>query len=412
MQFDFNGALFALSYSLDCVEHDVFGITTNHGKRVAAIAALLCGQLKVYQSVSEEQVLSACCVMHDCALSEDVQEEYGGSYVKATRGIANNLGRHCKLGEESMKLMPFAMGDMSGAVLYHHENADGSGPFHKKSDEIPLSAKILQIADTVDLMFDLSWIDDDKRERMLSFLEISTGRLFDDAESEAFQYIVLHDSLEKLRNEKIDLYLHELLPGGNMECTPTQLMNFASVFARITDYKSHFTKTHSIGIAQKAYAMAVYYGASDNLAAKLYFAGALHDIGKLVVDRDVLEKPAKLNAAEYKHIQSHAYYTFKILSDIPGIEDITHWASYHHEKLDGSGYPFGLTGDKLGKWERMMACLDIYQALTEERPYKKGMSHDEAMGIMKNMVENNKLDGNIVRDMDDYFGKKAQQISF
>lgn len=135
------------------------------------------------------------------------------------------------------------------------------------------------------------------------------------------------------------------------------------------------------------------------MAAKLYFAGALHDIGKLAVDRGVLEKPARLTDSEYRHIQDHAVWTYKILSGIQGLEDVTHWASNHHEKLDGSGYPQGLAAGQLDFWDRMLGCIDIYQALTEERPYKAGMTHAQAAAILRRMAGAGKLDESIVEDL-------------
>lgn len=406
MEFDFNGILFALSYALDCVEHDLLGVTSNHGKRVAAIAMCIGNRMGVLTRDEERQILSACAVMHDCALSEYIQDEFDGSYVAATDSSLHNFGKHCLMGEEAMKMMPFDTKETEGAILYHHENADGSGPFGKRTEEIPQTARLIQIADVVDASFDLSWIDDEKRQKVLTFLNGNIGRLFGQAEAGAFLNLIREDDLSCLRNEKIDVFLHSLLPGGTVSCTPQELMDFAGVFARIVDYKSHFTKTHSIGIAQKAYDMALFYQADQELAARLFFAGALHDIGKLVVDRDILEKPDKLDNAEYKHIQTHVYYTYKILSDIPGLEEITKWAAYHHEKLDGTGYPFALSAEGIGKWERMMACLDIYQALTEERPYKKGMTHEETIQILTTMAENGKLDLQIIQDIDrKYKGK-------
>ncbi len=404
LDFDFNGILFALSYALDCVEHDVIGVTTNHGKRVAAIAMKVGEQMGVMTGIEDKQVLSACSVMHDCALSEYIQDEFDGVYSAAIGEIGKSLGLHCSMGEESMKLMPFDKALTGGAVLYHHENADGSGPFGKKMNEIPQSARLIQLSDTIDAGFDLSWMDDGKKSQIIKFVKDNTGIRFATEEAQAFLEVFNKTGFSSLRNEKIDLYLQDMLPGGRLCCSPQQLMDFASVFARIVDYKSHFTKTHSIGIAQKAHDMALYYGMGEEFAAKMYFAGALHDIGKLVVDRDILEKPDRLNDAEFKHIQTHAYYTYKILSDIPGLEDITRWASYHHEKLDGAGYPFGLTDKQLDKWERLMACLDIYQALTEERPYKKGMSHTEAVNMLMNMADGGKIDGRLVRDIDQYYG--------
>ena len=83
---------------------------------------------------------------------------------------------------------------------------------------------------------------------------------------------------------------------------------------------------------------------------------------------------------------------------------MTKWASYHHEMLDGTGYPFGLTGDELTKEDRMMAVIDIYQALTEARPYKEGFSHKKAIGILRELADKGQIDGKIVADADRVFG--------
>lgn len=76
----------------------------------------------------------------------------------------------------------------------------------------------------------------------------------------------------------------------------------------------------------------------------------------------------------------------------------------HHEKLDGTGYPFGKTGAELDHEERLMGCIDIYQALTEERPYKAGMSHSKSLSIMREMAANGAIDGEITEDIDKCFG--------
>lgn len=159
-----------------------------------------------------------------------------------------------------------------------------------------------------------------------------------------------------------------------------------------------------MGIAQKAEEMGRYYKLSEEECDKLFVAGALHDIGKLITDNVILDKPGKLTPEEYKEIQYHAMGTWDMLKNIEGIEDITKWAAYHHEKLDGSGYPFELTGDKLDKNSRLMACLDIYQALVEDRPYKAGMPHEEAMGILRKMGDAGQLDNQIIDDIDSCFG--------
>ena len=123
-----------------------------------------------------------------------------------------------------MMLMSFDKNKVKDAVLYHHENADGSGPFGKKSEEIPPFARLIQIADTVDAHYDLSWVDEDKRKELKSFLQNNIGILFAKAEARAFLQLIDESDLSTFRNEKIDLYLRSLLPDGSVKCTSGQLM--------------------------------------------------------------------------------------------------------------------------------------------------------------------------------------------
>ena len=102
-------------------------------------------------------------------------------------------------------------------------------------------------------------------------------------------------------------------------------------------------------------------------------------------------------------MKNHAGYTYLILSQAEGMEDIRDWAALHHEKLDGTGYPFGKTADELNRQERIMACIDIYQALTESRPYKQGMPHEKACEILRDMANKGWLDDTIVKQVEDCF---------
>lgn len=90
-------------------------------------------------------------------------------------------------------------------------------------------------------------------------------------------------------------------------------------------------------------------------------------------------------------MKSHVYYTKIILKEIGGIDEIAEWAANHHEKLDGSGYPEGLRGYEMGDIDKHIAVCDIFQALTEDRPYRKGMSTKEAIRIIEKEVKNGKL---------------------
>ncbi len=399
MIIDVNDMLFALSYALDCVERDVIGVTTNHGKRVAYLSVLMGRKLGMCQK--DLDALAGLAIMHDNALTEFLHEEH----EKKPGERANNslLVRHCILGEQNIMRMPMD-GEHKNIILYHHEHANGSGPFGKTGRETPLGAQLIHIADQIDANWKLDELLPERLEQVMDWVRKRQNIIFSQECASCILDIMDVAVLGKMQGEQLNTSLHEILVPAAKEYQDRDVKNLASVFANITDYKSKFTRTHSIGIAQKAERMGQFYHDSQEKITMLYLAGALHDIGKLAVDRDVLEKPDKLTDQEYRHIQNHAYYTYEILSQIHGMEEITKWASYHHEKLDGSGYPFGLKADELNQEERLLACLDIYQALTEDRPYKAGFTHEKTMDIMKGMVAKNLLDKKIVEDINQVFG--------
>ncbi|MEG2073353.1 MAG: HD domain-containing protein [Angelakisella sp.] len=399
MKIKFNDILYAFSYALDCVEYELLGVTTNHGKRVAYISTILGSSL----GFGQEQLLdlAACAVLHDNALTEYIKTEYNKELFDSAQ--SREVGIHCAIGEKNIKGLPFSS-DVSGAVLYHHENADGSGPFGKTAQQTPLMAQLIHFGDTLDTKCNLGNYRQSKAEELEAFLRANENTLFTTEHINLFLQKFNSAALEEMQDDNIDALLRAELPETVREYPKETLFSIAAMFATIIDYKSEITGRHSLGIAQKAMTLARYYGYDEETVQKLYLAGAVHDVGKLVISDSILEKRGALNAAEYKNIQTHALYSYKILSKIEGFEDITRWAALHHEKLNGKGYPFGKTADELDKNERMMACLDVYQALTETRSYKKSMPHASAMAILRQMVQDGALDASIVEDIDKNFG--------
>lgn len=398
MKVNFNSLLYSFSSALDCVEAEVVGIHTDHGKRVACI----CVQLGKNLGLSCEALvdLAGCAILHDNALSQSLQaayDKYGSFEI-----TEDNVGQHCIDGERNLKLLPFYT-DVRGAILYHHENADGSGPFGKSGEEIPMLAQLIHIADVLDIDVNLSQWEEGKMQSVQSYLEQHKGSCFDQQLTEIFLQVYSEEMLKQLAEADLTELLETELADRILELSGEELRRISDLFAAIIDYKSVFTKNHSLGLAQKAERMAVRYGYGQEEREKLYLSAAVHDIGKLAVATSILEKPGKLTSAEFAEIKNHAWYSYKILHEIKGFSDITEWAAYHHEKLDGSGYPFGKTGKELGKNQRLMACLDIYQALVEERPYKSGMTHEKALGILRSMAAKGELDQAIVEDIDDEF---------
>jgi HD-GYP domain-containing protein (c-di-GMP phosphodiesterase class II) len=128
-------------------------------------------------------------------------------------------------------------------------------------------------------------------------------------------------------------------------------------------------------------------------------AGLFHDLGKLSIPNDVLEKSGKLTEREFSIIKQHPYYTYRILEQIDGFSTVAEWAAFHHETLDGSGYPFRVPGDSLRLGSRMVSVADVFVALSENRPYRGPLTVQDIEKIMRGMVDNRKIDGCVVADL-------------
>lgn len=394
MLLDMNGIIYALSYALDEVESELVGATVKHSKRVAYLSYLIGKSYGMnFEQLSD---LTCCAAMHDNALTQ--YNESNGD-----RGTdPSTFGLHCTYGQNNLKSFPFH-GDVTGFITYHHENADGSGLFHKKEGETPFQAQIIHLADMVDVNCNLSVITLENYDRIMKYVNDNTGTMFAEDLIRHFYEIFSIESFLSIKEHDEDHLLSENLPHEKRDYSFEQIKNAMDVFGKIVDYKSSFTKNHSFQVASKALIMARYYNFDEITAERYYIAGILHDIGKMAISNDILEKPDKLSDDEFVYMKTHAWFTYIILRQIDGFEDITEWASCHHEKLNGKGYPFGRTADKLSSKDRLMACIDIYQALSEDRPYKKGMSHEKCISIMKNMAEQGLIDSEITADIDNVF---------
>jgi putative nucleotidyltransferase with HDIG domain len=164
-------------------------------------------------------------------------------------------------------------------------------------------------------------------------------------------------------------------------------VEIAKIFANIIDFRSPFTASHSIGVAATAEKLAELMRFSPKECKMMSIAGYLHDIGKIAVPSEILEKPSALEVDEFDVMRSHTYYTYRVLNKIKALETITQWAAFHHERLDGTGYPFHLKDDDLSLGARIMAVADIFTAISEDRPYRDGMSKQKAISVLNKMTE-------------------------
>lgn len=398
MKLDVLGLFAACSYALDCVEAELVHVTNKHAKRVAYMSVCMAEQLGI--SGKPLQDLAACALLHDNALTQYIQEELHSDIAHAVVSQQfPNLGLHCSFGENNLNKLPFHT-DVSNVILYHHENANGTGPFQKKWNEIPLFARIIHLCDLLDVMCRAKNFTNDTWQKANDFLLKINGSIADEECVQAFLQAFPEEHFLTLGDEELDAKLWEKVPRIKQELDFAQIKALADFFAQIVDYKSPFTSTHSIGVAEYARKLSLFMGFDQETSEKMYLAGALHDIGKVALGNEILEKPGRLTDEEFTIMKHHAAYTYYILSEIDDFKELRDWAAFHHERLDGTGYPFGRSADELNVPERMMACVDIYQALTESRPYKQGMSHEKTCGILQDMADKGWLDPDIVTQVD------------
>ena len=210
---------------------------------------------------------------------------------------------------------------------------------------------------------------------------------------------------------------HQHLGSMPLDFSLEDSIDFAKMFAQIIDFRSPFTATHSSGVTASAEAIAREVGYPESECKMMRVAGYLHDLGKLAVPAEILNKPSGLTASEFKVIRSHTYYTFRILENIPNLRTINTWAAFHHETLDGKGYPFHIGAKDLTLGSRIMAVADIFTAITEDRPYRPGLGREKVIKILHGMAGNNKIDPNIVAILSDNYDsintlrKNAQKLA-
>ena len=154
-------------------------------------------------------------------------------------------------------------------------------------------------------------------------------------------------------------------------------------FADIIDAKSPFTYRHSTRVADVAREVARHIGFDETELRRIYRAGLLHDIGKLGVSNGILDKNGPMTSDERQRMELHPRYSLEILERVSAFRSFARTASLHHEKLDGSGYPFGVKGENLDLPSRILVVCDIYDALISDRPYRKGMREEQATEILE-----------------------------
>ena len=360
---DLRQVIHALADALDLVGVD----DVAHGKRVGVMAAE-CGRVEGL-GADEVAFLFELGMLHDIGVSST---RVHGHLVESFDW--SGAQTHCQVGYERVRVFA-PLEAMALPILYHHTRWD-------VLQNLPLPARVkrqanlIYLVDRVDALAAPHYGD----KALLLFTEEIRARISEHAGSyfapelveifleasraEAFWLMLEPRSLEALRPQGVD---------GMFAATPDELYRLGEIFARIVDAKSPFTAEHSVGVARLARYLGERLGLEAGHVGRLEIAALLHDLGKLRVPDEILDKPGRLDERERKIINAHSFETFRILRGIRGFEEIALWAACHHEEPDGSGYPFHLDAAATPLEARILRVADIFQAMVQERPDRQGM---------------------------------------
>lgn len=388
MKIDLEQLIWALSSTVDLVGVD----EVQHGKRVAYMA-LRCAE-HMGLPATEVTQLYRIGLLHDCGVSSSVVH----------KNLVNDLewegaDVHCETGAERISQF-FALKPLSNPIRYHHTRWESfvniELPYQDK-----LYANLIFLLDRVDALIagfaqnsrlaTREYIYDRLKELKDTFFFGELVDLFLEAsKSEEFWIVMETQHLESFLADKRKEVFEDIV------LNPDDLLTIAKVFAQIVDAKSSYTAEHSYGVANLAKYLAKQTGFDENDCQQLEVAGLLHDLGKLQVSDQVLEMKGALDDESLSMMRHHSFVTYQILRQIDGFEQISTWASDHHEKLDGSGYPFKKIADELPLPSRIIAVADICQALAQDRPYRASQSVGSIISLLKKQVAMGLLDKKVV----------------
>jgi putative nucleotidyltransferase with HDIG domain len=266
------------------------------------------------------------------------------------------------------------------AIRSMDEHWDGGGePRGLRGADIPLLGRIVGLAQVAEVF----WNDHNERTA-LEVAERRNGRWFDPDLVRAFRVLERDQEFwSMLRSEDTRRLVFDAEHQFAVVADDARLDAIADAFASVIDAKSPYTSEHSQRVATLAVAIAERLGFSAAHVTRLRRAALLHDIGKLGVPNNILDKAGRLTDQEWAVVRAHPAHTLHILEAVPVFQDFAFDAACHHERLDGSGYHRGYAADRLSPAARALAVADVAEALLAERPYRASLDPEEALRILK-----------------------------
>lgn len=364
-----------------------------HGEKVAYIMYKL---LKCHGGYSDEEILRmiTLAVFHDIGVYKIEERDH---IVDIDLEIPMN---HSVYGYLFIKYFS-PLSDLADIVLGHHLYPKDFNDSAKV--KIPKEALILNLADSIAVL----QLHFNKIDPMLILNKSSTDLL--EEHKELFKKACNeYDLIEKIETDTYLNELYEIL--DKRELSRREIIAYARMLNYAIDFRSESTVVHTITVEEISWQISKMLGLDDYKSTIIKIASMLHDIGKLSIPINILEKKGKLTQEEFEIIKCHTIVGYNILSNM-GIDDIRDIATLHHEKLNGTGYPFCLKGDNISKEARIVAVADVLSALIGKRSYKDEFSKDEVISILSNMASNYEIDKdicNLVIENYDYIEKRVK----
>lgn len=359
----------ALSFALDLVTERPMG----HSVRTCILGMRIAGELRLAPDVQSDLYYAlllkdAGCSSAPVLGSQALRRKRQLTKIRSERGAA--LARLMGLSERTAQ-----------GIANLDEHWDGGGNrIGLKGPEIPIASRVMLLAQTLEICRTRA-----NEEEALETVRKKENRWFDPEVAKAAESLAHRNALwtgfasDTIYPVVVNLDTNQrtMVPGD------ATLDSICLAFADIVDSKSPFTYRHSKGVANTAAAIARMLNLAPHRVQFMRHAGLLHDLGKLSVPNSVLEKPGKLDAAEWQIMRLHPYYTWKILSCISGFGELSEVTAAHHEKLDGSGYFRGLRAPQLTLEMRILTVADIFDALSAKRPYRDALPFESVLRIMR-----------------------------
>lgn len=269
---------------------------------------------------------------------------------------------------------------IADGIRYLDEHWNGQGkPYKKAGNDIPVISQIALLSQVADVFF----MSGDK-ESSLNQVQHRAGSWFNPELVKIFHDLSNNDAFwEKLGQDDLQNEITKLEPSSlAMKVTEARLDDITAAFGMIVDAKSPFTYNHSSRVALYTDAIADYFDYAEDHRAYLRRGALLHDIGKLGISNDILDKPGKLTDDEWALMHQHSLYTEEILLHLSPFTTLAKMAGAHHERLDGKGYPYGLNASDIHMDTRIITVADIFDAITAARPYRGPIPVDKSLEIM------------------------------